>query len=137
MTRILVAMLLALPAAPALAQVLYPAQYQAPKTPVLPAPSTSTSNLSPTAPISGPTVPPGLYVTVTEGLIVVSNPSGLSAFQAGQFGYVPNMKQPPVLVPQNPGMQFTPPPAFSVPVAQTSKPSGTSSNAKTVDCEVR
>jgi hypothetical protein len=58
---------------------------------------------------------PGLYVQVIDGLIHVSNPAGSQNFSAGQFGYTPSLKQPPVLLPSNPGMQFTPPPSFSAP----------------------
>jgi hypothetical protein len=56
-----------------------------------------------------------LYVQVIDGLINVANSGGASNFAAGQFGYVPNASHPPVLVPQNPGIKFTPPPAFSSP----------------------
>lgn len=69
-----------------------------------------------------PVLAPGLYVQVIDGLIKVSNPSGSSNFSAGQFGYVPNMNQPPVIVPKNPGIQFTPPPVFnSSTIANASK----------------
>lgn len=78
---------------------------------------------------------PGLYVQVLDGLIHVTNPSGTSNFSAGQFGYTPNFRQPPVLLPVNPGILFTPPPAFN----QSTGPSSGTGPAKsnTVDCEVR
>jgi FecR protein len=83
----------------------------------------------------GGALPPGLYVQVLDGMINVTNPAGSQNFAAGQFGYTPNIKQPPVIVPANPGMQFTPPPAFSAPTSGTPGSVGKSSNA--VDCVVR
>lgn len=78
---------------------------------------------------------PGLYVQVLDGLIHVTNPTGTSNFAAGQFGYTASPNQPPVVVPRNPGIQFTPPPVFS----QSTGPAASNSPAKsnTVDCEVR
>jgi hypothetical protein len=86
-------------------------------------------------PPAGPPRLPGLYVQVLDGLIHVTNPSGSSNFSAGQFGFTPNFRQPPVLVPQNPGMQFAPPPAFNIstPGSSTAPPG----KSNTVDCEVR
>jgi hypothetical protein len=55
---------------------------------------------------------PGLHVTVTDGAIVVRNGGGMQGIVAGQFGFVPGINLPPVLVPPNPGVQFTPPPTF-------------------------
>lgn len=78
---------------------------------------------------------PGLYVQVLDGLIHVTNPSGASNFSAGQFGYTPSFKTPPVLVPTNPGIQFLPPPAFNQSTAPGAASAGGKSN--TVDCEVR
>jgi hypothetical protein len=86
-------------------------------------------------PPTGPILPPGLYVQVLDGLINVTNPSGASNFSAGQFGFVPSFHQPPVVVPFNPGIQFTPPPTFSS-GTPLNKPSS-SAPAKAVDCEVR
>jgi len=78
---------------------------------------------------------PGLYVQVIDGLINVTNPAGTLNVSAGQFGYTPGFTQPPVAVPRNPGMQFTPPPTFnsSTPSGTTNTPTGYSG----VDCEVR
>jgi hypothetical protein len=82
-----------------------------------------------------PTLPPGLYVSVVDGQINVSNKGGTTNFAAGQFGYTASPTQPPVIVPKNPAIQFTPPPAFS----SSTGPSGStsSSKSKAVDCEVR
>ena len=46
-------------------------------------------------------------------MINVSNAGGSQNFAAGQFGFTPSFQQPPVILPANPGMQFTPPPSFS------------------------
>jgi hypothetical protein len=93
-------------------------------------------NLStPTPPSASPALPPGLYVQVIDGLINVSNKGGTTSFAAGQFGYTPNFSQPPVLVPANPGVQFTPPPAFNASTSPAGSTTPGKSNA--VDCEVR
>lgn len=78
---------------------------------------------------------PGLYVVVLDGLIHLTNPAGATSFSSGQFGYTPNFRQPPVLLPVNPGMPFTPPPVFNQPTTLNSNTGPAKSN--TVDCEVR
>lgn len=86
---------------------------------------------------SAPVLPPGLYVSVIDGLINVTNQGGALNFAAGQFGYTPNPIQPPVVVPTNPGLQFSPPPAFNIPsTAQTGSNTG-AGKSNAVDCEVR
>jgi hypothetical protein len=88
---------------------------------------------TPAAPSAPSGMAPGLYVQVIDGLITVSNPSGTTNFAAGQFGYAASLQQPPVVVPANPGMQFTPPPAFSA-----LPNSGSAANKPgSVDCVVR
>jgi hypothetical protein len=57
-------------------------------------------------------LPPGLYVQVLGGQIQMSNGAGTQLFSAGQFGFTASFTQPPVVLPQNPGIQFTPPPSF-------------------------
>ncbi|MCA1984017.1 hypothetical protein [Nocardioides nematodiphilus] len=83
---------------------------------------------------SPPNRAPGLYLSVLDGIISVSNTGGSQVFAAGQFGFVPTAQTPPVILPSNPGLLFLPPPAFtqSVTTATTkaTKPAG-------VDCEVR
>jgi hypothetical protein len=78
---------------------------------------------------------PGLYVQVLDGAIHLTNGGGTQNFTAGQFGFTPSFKQPPVILPTNPGMQFTPPPSFT----STTGSQGGSSGGKpgTVDCQVR
>lgn len=78
---------------------------------------------------------PGLYVHVIDGLVSLSNPAGLQIFQAGQFGFTPSYTTPPIVIPQNPGLKFAPPPVFNSstgPSAQSTPPKSNS-----VDCEVR
>lgn len=86
--------------------------------------------------LTAPALPPGLYVAVTDGQITLANKGGTTSFTAGQFGFTPAVTQPPVLVPTNPGMQFSPPPAFN---ASTSASSAASTAPKggAVDCIVR
>ena len=81
-------------------------------------------------------LPPGLYVSVLDGAINLSNKGGTQNFSAGQFGYTPSLTKPPVIVPSNPGIQFTPPPSFNASMGPGgSNTSGGKSGA--VDCEVR
>jgi hypothetical protein len=98
------------------------------------APLSLAQNTPSSAPNGG--LAPGLYVHVIDGIINLSNKGGSQNFSAGQFGYTSNLTKPPVVVPNNPGIQFTLPPAFS---SSTSKSSNSTSNTKsnTVDCEVR
>ncbi|MGK5044999.1 FecR family protein [Janthinobacterium sp. GB4P2] len=79
---------------------------------------------------------PGLYVQVLDGLIQVSNPAGAQNFAPGQFGFTPNFKQPPVLLPANPGIKFTPPPVFSASPSSSGSAAGGSKPAA-IDCVVR
>jgi hypothetical protein len=78
---------------------------------------------------------PGLYVHVIDGLINLTNKGGAQSFSAGQFGFTPSTVRPPVIVPNNPGLQFTPPPAFNLSSGTT--PSSGPVKPNTVDCEVR
>jgi hypothetical protein len=78
---------------------------------------------------------PGLYVQVLDGMINVKNGGGSQNFTAGQFGFTGGFTQPPVILPNNPGLQFTPPPSFS----STTGSQGNTSGGKPgdVDCIVR
>ncbi len=83
-------------------------------------------------------LPTGLYVQVSDGQVVVSNSGGSQNFGAGQFGFVPDAVTPPVVLPRDPGIIFTPPPSFDVPPPQPGQPVASSSpDSKRVDCEVR
>jgi hypothetical protein len=79
---------------------------------------------------------PGLYVQVLDGMINVSNTGGSQNFSAGQFGFTPSFQTPPVILPQNPGLQFNPPPVFnsSTPGSSTASTGGKPGD---VDCIVR
>ena len=87
-------------------------------------------------PTPGAGLPPGLHVFVIDGLIAVSNPGGSQHFAAGQFGFVRNNITPPVIVPNNPGLKFTPPPVFNS-TNVSGNPAAGPQKAETVDCEVR
>jgi hypothetical protein len=85
-----------------------------------------------------PALAPGLHLAVTDGMIVVSNIGGARDIAAGQFGFVPGANLPPVLVPPNSGLQFTPPQSFpgGAPGPQASS-GGSSGERQGVDCIVR
>lgn len=114
--------------APAAIQPLMLAQINVP----LPTGLTPTANPGMTAPL-----PPGLYVQVIDGLINVTNKGGAQNFSAGQFGFTPSPLQPPVIVPKNPGLQFTPPVAFNLPPPAGTGNNTTPAKSNAVDCEVR
>ena len=78
---------------------------------------------------------PGLYVQVLDGMINVKNGGGSQNFTAGQFGFTPGFQQPPVILPNNPGLQFTPPPSFSN--STGSQGSTNAGKPGEVDCIVR
>ncbi|HEY1146992.1 MAG TPA: FecR domain-containing protein [Pseudoduganella sp.] len=114
--------------------------------PSLPSPSSFPANQSAVAapPLPGapgipsmPVLAPGLHVQVTDGAIIVNNNGGSLAFQAGQFGFVPNFKAPPIILPQNPGLQFTPPPIFNSSTGPGPAAGSDPSKSGAVDCIVR
>lgn len=80
---------------------------------------------------------PGLYVQVLDGMIHLTNPAGSQNFQGGQFGYSASLTLPPVILPNNPGMQFTPPPVFNSSIAPQGSGNAAAGNGNEVDCEVR
>ena len=89
------------------------------------------------APPSGPPpLAPGLHLQVTDGAIIVTNSGGALGFQAGQFGYVPSVNQPPVIVPSNPNIQFVPPPSFDTGSGGPTASNGPGQGQAT-DCIVR
>lgn len=79
---------------------------------------------------------PGLYVHVLDGMINLSNKGGSQNFAAGQFGFTLNVAQQAIILPQDPGIRFAPPPAFS---SATGGQGGTGDtpDANDVNCEVR
>ena len=88
----------------------------------------------PPRPSPPPALAPGLYVSVTEGLIKVSNQGGATTFAAGQFGYTASPVQPPAPILKNPV-------PLSLPVAFAPLPGGSGAGSPTkaaaIDCVVR
>jgi len=80
---------------------------------------------------------PGLYVQVIDGMINLSNRGGSQNFSAGQFGFTASIIQPPVVIPNNPGIQFNPPPAFNSSQSGPASNTATPAKPKEVDCIVR
>jgi hypothetical protein len=54
---------------------------------------------------------PGVYVSVSDGEVVVRNGQGELGLAAGQFGLI-GSNQRPLFLPADPGLQFTPPATF-------------------------
>lgn len=52
----------------------------------------------------------GVYFHVLDGAIKVTTEAGSVVFSSGQYGYVRNMNELPVLLPNNPGLKFDLPP---------------------------
>ena len=105
------------------------------------APGPALPPVTPALPPATPALPPatlvpGLHVAVLDGLIVVTNPGGAQHFQAGQFGFVPTMSVPPIVIPQNPGLKFVPPPSFSIGAGGPRASEGPAA-LNAVDCIVR
>ncbi|RKE37493.1 FecR family protein [Paraburkholderia sp. BL23I1N1] len=83
---------------------------------------------------SGRTPQNGLYVDVSQGAVVLSNPAGQHVFQSGDFGYVANLNAPPIVIPPTQGVPVTMPLSISknAPASQNS-----SSTSHDVDCVVQ
>jgi hypothetical protein len=64
------------------------------------------------APPSNGGMPPGTYVHVLDGFVQVSNSGGAQTYGAGQTGFTSSFTQPPVVLPNNPGVNLNPPPSF-------------------------
>ena len=94
-------------------------------------PTTTTRSPQPGALLSG------LHVFVIDGAIMLTNSGGSMNFSAGQFGFTPTMQQPPVMVPNNPALKFTPPPVFSMSTLPQAQTQTGMTKPQTVDCEVR
>lgn len=80
---------------------------------------------------------PGLYIQVLNGMVNLTNSGGTQNFSAGQFGFVPGVQMPPVILPSNPGMQFNPPPSFNQGPQSTTQNASSGGKGGAVDCEVR
>lgn len=55
----------------------------------------------------------GLYVDVSAGAIVLSNPAGQTVISNGQFGFVASVTTPPRVVPPDTGIRILIPPAIA------------------------
>ncbi len=80
---------------------------------------------------------PGLYVAVLDGTIAATNAGGTQLYTAGQFGYVANFVTPPIVLPNDPGMIFTPPASFSTTLSEDGTGGGSGVGPGDVDCQVR
>jgi len=84
-------------------------------------------------------VPPGLYLAVSNGSVVITNSGGTPTtlqVKVGQFVYVQNTTTPPVVLPAKPDIPFNPPP--SVGAAAAGKTTGTQgASPGNSDCQVR
>lgn len=84
-------------------------------------------------PDSSGNLEPGVYVSVTDGEIVVTNAAGSQHFLAGQFGEISDRNSRPRFLSTDPGLQFTPPASFILSIA-----TGTAVNSgKNQECVVR
>ncbi|MFL9879311.1 FecR domain-containing protein [Herbaspirillum rhizosphaerae] len=88
---------------------------------------------------SGSTPQNGLHVDVAQGAIVLTNPAGQQVFQTGQFGFVANLKTPPMVVPLTEGVPVKMPLSISKNAPKTSATSvvSSTSGAGGVDCIVQ
>jgi hypothetical protein len=75
----------------------------------------------------------GLHVDVSQGAIVLTNPSGQQVFIVGQFGYVASLNTLPVVLPPAQGVPVTMPPSIS----QNVPSSQTIGKSNTVSCMVQ
>lgn len=86
-------------------------------------------------PAQGKEREPGLYVQVLDGTIFMKNSGGTLDVTGGQFGFAVNFNKPPIILPHNPGMQFSPPANFHANLNQgNAKNDGRSDN---FICEVK
>lgn len=76
---------------------------------------------------------PAVYVSVSDGEIVVTNNTGSVSFLAGQFGMIDSRDRRPRFLAADPGLQFTPPASFIQSIL-----GGTAVSAgRTLECVVR
>lgn len=78
---------------------------------------------------------PGLYVQVLDGTVFLKNDAGNLDVTAGQFGFAISFTRPPILLPNNPGMQFSLPGNFPVSLNQDN--ANNESKSGSLICEVR
>lgn len=83
-------------------------------------------------------IPPGLYLAVTDGQVVISNSEGTQTtlqVKAGQYVHVQSPTTPPVVLPSKPDIPFNPPPSVGSGAAGSHQ--GQGSGPGTTDCLVR
>lgn len=85
-------------------------------------------------------IPPGLYLAVTDGTVVITNSEGVQTtipVVAGQYVYVAGPDTPPVVLPGPPDLPpFNPPPSVGIDGNQGGGGSGGGAGGGT-DCEMR
>lgn len=77
----------------------------------------------------------GLYLFVSDGAISIKTNAGIQHINTGQYAYVQHVNAPPVILPGNPGLNFSVPPAVAPP--SSSKGAAAESETKNVNCTVR
>jgi len=80
----------------------------------------------------------GLYLTVTDGNVIVTNIAGVPTslqVKAGQYVYVQSPLTPPMVLPTRPNIPFNPPPSMSGSASENNNSAGKSAGA--TDCQVR
>lgn len=81
-------------------------------------------------------IKPGLYLSVADGTVVVTNTAGVQTtlqVRTGEYVYVANPNTPPVVLPTNPNIPFNPPPSVGSGNAQNQQDHG----GGHTDCQVR
>jgi hypothetical protein len=87
------------------------------------------------SPSPSPALAPGLYVSVIDGLVNLSNKGGTTTFAPGQFGFTPSFTTPPAPIPKTPPLMLTLPVSFMGPNASNGATGGNKAGA--IDCVVR
>ncbi|CAE6734252.1 hypothetical protein R69927_02277 [Paraburkholderia domus] len=82
---------------------------------------------------SGNTPQNGLYVDVSQGAVVLSNPAGQQVYQTGQFGYVANLNTPPMVIPPAQGVPVTMP----LSISRNAPATNAGGKGSDVDCVVQ
>ena len=84
-------------------------------------------------------IKPGLYLSVSNGSVVVTNSGGSPTtlqVKAGQYVYVQSPVTPPVVLPTKPDIPFNPPPSVGASAAGKTGGKQASSSGSS-DCQVR
>lgn len=85
-------------------------------------------------------IPPGLYLAVADGQVVISNSEGVQTtlqVKAGQYVYVQSPTTPPVVLPRPPNLPpYNPPPSVP-PTGGGQSGGGQGGGPPKIDCEAR